>query len=99
MGLAIESGSQNASRLPGVYAYPLQSYSNQAIAPISRISISGSSFTPSPLAAPSSLGKAEAHTYSLNPREQRELSPANFYENAPYSNGALYKGLFLNVRA
>ena len=35
--MLIETGSQNASSIPGVYAYPIHNYSNQALAPVARI--------------------------------------------------------------
>lgn len=99
--MGIETGSPNASRLPGVYVYPLQSYNNQAIAPVSRVSqASRGALAQSSVTAPSfEKTVKEERFYLSDPKDEKNRLPESYENTAYYSNAALYKkGLFLNIR-
>lgn len=38
--MRVESGSMNASRIPGTYAYPVQRYNNRPVESVSRVTAS-----------------------------------------------------------
>ena len=82
--MVIEAGSQNASRLAGVYAYPSYSYSSQAVSPVDRV--------------PASPLRKGVFNPAGRSSLQNEI-PSTSYEKRLFQNGTLFKGLLLDISA
>ena len=94
--MIIETGSQNASRLAGVYAYPSYRYSNQAISAVDRISGNADANTAREIGQSAAKSSQPIKMQDL---ETRLNTPANSYEGRAYGNKPFATGLTINLMA
>lgn len=94
--MEIYTGSTNASRIPGHYAYPVHRYNNQPIEPIGRLQGN----------TPDHVRKVQNHLDRINADEMREThnrtsqlrDGMSNYSNASFKQQEVAeRGLFLNI--
>ncbi len=93
--MVVESGSPNASRIPGIYAYPIHRYSNQAISPISGVNPSNTK-TVSIQANALKTQQIQKNLHTQKVFAQHE-DTKTFYEGRVFQNNSSTKGLIFDI--
>ncbi len=87
----IETGSQNASRIPGVYAYPIQRYSSQGVTGVGAIEAKTSFFKERPR-----FSAEDRKDLDYIKNRDSDLK-ASYLDRNLHPQGNLFKGHFIET--